>query len=250
MRWTLEKEGYRVEWASGGEEGLRKARRRRPELITLDVMMPGMDGWTVLAALKSDPDLADIPVIMMTIVENKNLGYALGATDYLTKPIDRKRLSELLGKLRGRPDARTALIVDDDPAAREVVRDLLEKDGWEVAEAENGRVGLERVARHQPDLIILDLMMPEMDGFEFAGELRRNQAWRSIPILVVTARDVTEQERQALNGFILGVLQKGSYSRDELLQEVRSEVAARTRGRARGEGAHDRVQDGHAGADG
>jgi CheY-like chemotaxis protein/anti-sigma regulatory factor (Ser/Thr protein kinase) len=229
MRRALEKEGFRVQWASGGEEGLKQARKLHPDAITLDVMMPGMDGWLVLSALKSDPAVADIPVVMVTIVDDKNLGYSLGASDYLTKPIDRKRLAAVLKKYRRDVPGGLALVVDDDPASRDMVRQLLEDDGWAVAEAENGKVALERVAEAAPDLIVLDLMMPEVDGFEFAEELRRHADWRSIPILVVTAKDLTAEDRQRLNGHILGILQKGLSTREELLAEIRREVVGRVR---------------------
>ena len=139
---SLAKEGLRVHVAPGGEEGLKMARELRPDAITLDVMMPGMDGWAVLAALKSDPELADIPVIMVTIVDDQNMGYALGATEYLTKPIDRERLAAVLKRIVGDGGIRTsALLVEDDPDVRDVTRRVLELGGWSVIEAENGRAG-------------------------------------------------------------------------------------------------------------
>lgn len=231
MRRTLEKEGFRVRQAHGGAEGLRLARALRPDAITLDVMMPGMDGWAVLAALKSDPDLADTPVVMVTIVDDKNLGYALGAADYLTKPIDRRRLAGVLLKYRRDTLNGTALIVDDDQASRELVAQMLQKEGWSVIEAENGAVAFDRLDKARPDLILLDLMMPEMDGFEFAQRLRRDPRWRDVPILVLTAKDLTEQDRQRLKGQVLGVLQKGTYNREELLQEIRRELSSVVRRR-------------------
>ena len=224
----MEKEGFRVQYASGGEEGLRLARRLRPDAITLDVMMPSMDGWAVLAALKSDPELADIPVIMVTIVDDKNLAYSLGAAAYLTKPIHRKRLAAILDRYR---PAGRALVVDDDENCRHLMRQILEKDGWSVVEAENGREGLERVAESRPDLIILDLMMPEVDGFLFAQELSRNETWRGIPILVVTAKDLSEEDREFLHARAFGVLGKGSGSRHELQDLIRREVAGHARQR-------------------
>ena len=224
MRRTLEKEGFTLRYAAGSEQGLRMARQLRPAVITLDVMMPGMDGWAVLSALKNDPEVAEIPVVMVTIVDDKNLGYALGASDYLTKPIDRKRLSSVLRRFRQHGPGRQALIVDDDQATRRLVRNLLEKEGWLVSEAENGLVGLERVKDSRPDLIVLDLMMPEMDGFVFAQELRLNEDSRTIPILVVTAKDISEEDRQRLNGQVLKVLEKRSLSRDQLLDDIRREI--------------------------
>jgi signal transduction histidine kinase/DNA-binding response OmpR family regulator len=223
MQRFLTKEGFRVVTAPGGVEGLRQARDLRPDAITLDVMMPGMDGWAVLSALKADPDVADIPVIMLTIVDDKNLGYALGASDYLTKPIDRERLVTVLKQYRR---DRPVLVVDDDVAVRHLFRRLLEPEGYAVVEAENGRVALERLREVSPSVILLDLMMPEMDGFDFAAELRRHEVWREIPIIVVTARDLTRDDHERLNGYVQKILQKGAPGRDQLLAEVRELVAS------------------------
>jgi CheY-like chemotaxis protein len=239
------KEGVRLEAAANGQEGLKLAKELRPNAITLDVMMPGMDGWSVLTALKNDPELADIPVIMLTIVDDKNMGYALGASDYITKPIDRERLITLVAKYM--PTDRQAaerhhqaaerhpthhqaaerhptgliLMVEDDASTRLITRKLLEKEGWLVSEAENGRVGLEQVVARKPDLILLDLQMPEMDGFEFAIELRKNAEWRSIPVVVVTSKDLTLEDRLRLSGCVEKILQKSNYNSEELLGEVR-----------------------------
>jgi CheY-like chemotaxis protein len=229
MRWALQKEGFRVQWASSGEEGIERARKLRPDAITLDVMMPGMDGWVVLSTLKSDPELAGIPVVMVTIVDDKSLGYSLGASDYLTKPINRRQLATVLKKYQRTRQAGKALVVDDDEASRDLMRQVLETDGWSVVEAKNGRIALERVAETPPDLIILDLMMPELDGFGFAEELHKHAEWRSIPILIVTAKDLSEEDRDRLNGHILGILQKGPYTRDALMAQIRSEVVERVR---------------------
>jgi len=170
--------------------------------------------------------LTDIPVILLTIVDDKNLGYALGASDYLTKPVDRDRLIAMLNKYWREATSRPVLIVEDDAATREMLRRMLDKEGWTVTEAENGRIALERVAEHRPALILLDLMMPEMDGFRFVEELRRQEAWRSIPIVVITAKDLSEADRLRLNGYVERILQKGAYSREALFAEVRDLVAA------------------------
>jgi GAF domain-containing protein/CheY-like chemotaxis protein len=223
MQRFLIKEGFRVITAASGEEGLRRARELRPDAITLDVMMPGMDGWAVLSALKAEPDVADIPVIMLTIVDDKNLGYALGASDYLTKPIDRERLVTVLKHHRR---DRPVLVVDDDAEVRQLLRRMLESEGYAVVEAENGRVALERLRGEPPSLILLDLMMPEMDGFEFVAELRRHEGWRAIPVVVITARDLSREDRERLNGHVEKILQKGRYDRDRLLAEVRELVAS------------------------
>jgi signal transduction histidine kinase/DNA-binding response OmpR family regulator len=225
---VIGKDGFQIITANSGDEGLRLAREQHPNAITLDVMMPGMDGWAVLSQLKADPELADIPVIIMTMVDNKNLGFALGASDYLVKPVDRTRLLSVLNRYR-RPDGGQILIVEDEAEIRELLRRTLEKEQWGVREAENGRIGLERVQQHTPDLILLDLMMPEMDGFQFITELRKNPVWSAIPVIIVTAKELTDQDRRTLNGHVEKVLQKASYSREQLMEEVYHLVRASIR---------------------
>jgi signal transduction histidine kinase/CheY-like chemotaxis protein len=238
LRRQLEADDVRVVEAAAGEEGLSLARQLRPALITLDVLMPGMDGWAVLGALKGDPTTAEIPVILLTMLEDRDLGYALGAADYLTKPIDRDRLVRAVGKHVHRSDgdaSRRALIVEDDAATREMLRRLLQREGWAVRGAANGRTGLEQVAAARPDVILLDLMMPELDGFEFVERLHAQPRWRTIPVLVITAKDLTSQERLRLNGRVEQVLRKGAYSRGELLAEVRALVRTSVERTATGE---------------
>ncbi len=223
MERFLAREGFRVVTAAGGEEGLRLARQVKPDVITLDVMMPGMDGWAMLGALKHDPDVASIPVVMLTFVDDKTLGYALGAAAYLTKPIDRDRLVAALTPYRR---GLSVLVVEDEEDLRGLLRRILEREGYAVTEAENGRAALARAREAPPGLILLDLMMPEMDGFEFVTELR-GQVWgRSIPIIVVTAMELTSADRERLNGGVQRILQKGGYTREALLAEVRDMVAA------------------------
>jgi signal transduction histidine kinase/DNA-binding response OmpR family regulator len=215
-------EGYGVLTATDGAEGLRLARERRPNLITLDVLMPRVDGWSVLQQLKADPQLAGIPVILLSMTDDRSLGFALGASEYLTKPIDRERLGAVLRKYEGGDPAAPALVVDDEPNARDVLCRALKRAGWPVVEAENGRVALDRVAENVPRLILLDLMMPVMDGFEFVAELRQHEAWREIPILVITAKEITSADRARLEGNVARIFQKGAFGRDDLLREVRS----------------------------
>jgi CheY-like chemotaxis protein len=215
----LTREGFSVVTANGGHEGLRLARKLHPAAITLDVMMPDLDGWTVLAAIKGDPELADIPVILMTIVDEKKRGYSLGATDYMVKPINRERLTHVLRNIC-RSVGRRVLLVDDDELLRRNMRTVLEQDGWQVSEAENGRVALARLAEATPDVVVLDLMMPEMDGFEFLVEMRNKEAWREIPVLVVTAKDLTAEDLSHLNGDVQRVLQKDASKLDDLLKEL------------------------------
>ncbi len=223
----LSKDGFSVVTAASGDDGLRLAREMKPDVITLDVMMPRTDGWTVLAALKADPALAAIPVVMTTMVDNRTLGYALGVSEYLTKPIDRSRLSEVLEKFRRDGRDFTVLIVDDSPSIREMTRRTLEKEACRVLEAENGRRALEMLENGLPDLILLDLMMPEMDGFEFVEETRRNETWRGIPIVVVTAKDVTEDDLRRLGDAARAIVSKGDDQVEHLLAQIRT-LSART----------------------
>jgi CheY-like chemotaxis protein len=223
MQRFLSKEGFRVLTAANGDDGLRLAREQRPNAITLDEMMAGMDGWTVLSTLMADAELADIPVIMLTIVDDKRTGYALGASEYLTKPIDRGRLISVLAKYRR---DLPVLVVDDDAGTRQLLRRILEEEGYTVVEADNGRAALERIGERTPSAILLDLMMPEMDGFEFLGALHGREAWRAIPVVIVTAKDLTTEDRERLNGSVVRILQKGAYGQDELLAEVRGLVAS------------------------
>jgi CheY-like chemotaxis protein len=170
--------------------------------------------------------LAEIPVIMLTMVDHQDLGYALGATDYLSKPLDQQQLTSVLRRYRRDTTSATVLVVEDDATTRNILRRMLEKEGWQVDEAANGRLGLEYLQEHWPALILLDLMMPEVDGFRFVDELRCNEKWRAIPVVVVTAKDLTAEDRGRLNGGIEKILQKGAYSREDLLNDVRDLIAA------------------------
>ncbi|MBW4657660.1 MAG: PAS domain-containing protein [Drouetiella hepatica Uher 2000/2452] len=232
----LVKEGFRVETAATGDEGLAMAATLRPDAITLDVLLPHMNGWEVLASLKADSNLADIPVIVMSMIDDKNLGFTLGASDYLTKPVDYKRLTRLLDQycphqsLHADRDRPIVLVAEDDVSTREMFRKMLEKEGWQVIEAENGKVALDALEScspgHLPDLVLLDLMMPEIDGFQFINTLRQMPQWRSLPVIVVTAMDLTPGDRLRLNGYVEQILQKGSYHRDDLLREIRDLVTS------------------------
>jgi PAS domain S-box-containing protein len=227
MSRTLAKDGYRVIEAADGETGLALAATDRPDIITLDVLMPGMDGWTVLNQLKGDAALADIPVIMLTIVDDKHMGFALGASEYLSKPIDRERLVTILGRYRLEKQRRPVLIVEDDTNTRAVLTRTLEREGWSVVEAENGRAGLERIAESMPGIVLLDLMMPEMDGFEFLEALRRGKHGRTVPVVVITAKDLSDEDRRRLNGGVAHIVEKGADDGTAFLDDVRRLVAAR-----------------------
>ena len=219
MARMLGKEGYRVETAASGREGLEKARSMKPGIITLDVVMPGMDGWQVLSELKADPELYPIPVIMVSMIDDQNMGYALGAADFLTKPVERDTLLKLLTRYRLNRESLVQ-IVEDDPASREMMERLLEKEGFQTRSAENGRVALEQITVTPPQLILLDLNMPEVDGFMFVELLHVNPDWRNIPIIVVSARDLSGEEREHLQGHVERILRKGTYRQEDLLRQI------------------------------
>jgi signal transduction histidine kinase/CheY-like chemotaxis protein len=225
MQRYLSKEGFTVRTASSGAQGLRLAAQFLPAAITLDVMMPEMDGWSVLSALKADDVLCDTPVIMLTMVDDPERGFTLGASDYAMKPVNRRRLSQILKKYACLHPPCPVLVVDDDPSIRSLTRSVLEKEGWSVSEAGNGIEALRSMERERPSLIFLDLSMPEMDGFEFAAEVRRRPEWRSIPIVVVTAEDLTKADRKRLNGHVETILKKDGDSRETLLAQVRDLLA-------------------------
>ncbi len=222
----LSAEGFSVDAASSGQEGIERAKSIKPSVITLDVMMPGMDGWSVLAQLKADPATADIPVVMVTIVEERGVGLALGATDYLTKPIDRSRLLRVLRKLLP-GDTGKILVVDDDETVRSFYRRALERASYEIVEAVDGVDALDQIERQEAiSLIVLDLMMPRMNGFQLLERLRQLPATAKIPVVVVTAMDLSEQERTRLNGYVEATLSKSSHDPQLMVEMIRSVVSA------------------------
>jgi len=226
MRRFLAREGFDTLTAPDAAEGLRLARQFKPTLITLDVVMPRMDGWAVLNELKADPELAAIPVVMLSILDEQEKGFALGAADYLTKPFDRDRLRSALQVHRGAKPGARVLVVEDDDATRAILREMLGREGCQVDLAENGLVALEGVAKAKPDIILLDLLMPKMDGFEFLEALRSTPDGGDIPIVVLTAKELSESERARLAGEVKAVLRKSMHSRDELAAELRRALRA------------------------
>jgi PAS domain S-box-containing protein len=231
LRTFLMHKGFQAVAAASGEEGLRLARELHPVAITLDLVMPGMDGWAVLSALKAEPTLAAIPVVLFTgMADERREAFRLGASDFMTKPIDPERLAAVLKRCCG-SGSRPVLIVDDDPDERRRLRDLLEKEGLGAEEASDGRDALARLDEHLPALILLDLLMPGMDGFAFLAELQRRQDGRSVPVVVLTAKDLTAAERQRLGGPIEKILRKGSFGHEQLLAEVSALMAGQDRRR-------------------
>jgi adenylate cyclase len=217
----LKAEGFSVVTAAAGVEGLKLARELRPTAITLDVIMPDLDGWSVLAALRQDPELAEIPVIMITIVDEHRRGVALGAAGYLTKPIDRERLHRLVSRFRAPVPPTRVLVVEDDAVQRERMRGWLEGPQWTVREAENGRDALNRIQESKPDVILLDLMMPEMDGFAVVAALQKEAGWQDIPVIVITARDLDAKDRERLNAGVQFVLVKERFRPADLVERIR-----------------------------
>ena len=229
LRRYLGRGGYRVETAANGKEALRLARELSPDAITLDVLMPQMDGWAVLSALKEDPALESIPVSMLSIVDDRRIGFSLGASEFLTKPIDRDKLLEVLARLCPDETDPHILVVEDDEPTRELIHRTLQGRDWVVNEAENGVMGLERMAEATPNLVLLDLMMPEMDGFEFLSRMRANELWRQIPVVVVTAKTLTTEDRARLNdGYVDKLIEKGDDNLDALLSTLDEIIGRRT----------------------
>jgi adenylate cyclase len=217
----LKAEGFSVVSASGGLEGLKLAKELRPSVITLDVLMPDLDGWSVLAALRQDSELAEIPVIMVTILDQQRRAVALGAAGYLTKPIDRERLHSLVGRFRAPKQPTRVLLVEDDSFQRERMRAWLESQQWTVQEAANGKEALGRLQEGKPELILLDLMMPEMDGFQVVAALQKEPSWRDIPVIVITALDLDDKDRERLNSGVQSVLVKETFRPADLVERIR-----------------------------
>lgn len=218
---SLSKEGYRVIMATSGESGLVLARAHKPDIITLDVMMPQMNGWQVLAAIKADPSLAMTPVVLLSVVENNEIAMALGATDCLTKPIDWTKLQTCLERLLPKSDSDRILVVEDDPASSELVTRILERDGWKIERVCNGKEAYASMEVSPPALVLLDLMMPEMDGFELVSKLSDHPTLSLVPVVVLTSKMLTPEDHARLNGGVLDILAKGTTGRNDLLEAVR-----------------------------
>jgi CheY-like chemotaxis protein len=202
-------------------EGLKLAKELRPVAITLDVMMPDLDGWSVLAALRQDTELAEIPVIMVTILDEQRRATSLGAAGYLTKPIDQHTLQRMMGRFRTSARPTRILLVEDDALQRELMREWLVGEQWMVHEAGNGREALALLRANKPDVILLDLMMPEMDGFQIVAALQEEPLWRDVPVIVITARDLNAKDRERLNSGVHSVLLKNTFRPNELVERIR-----------------------------
>ncbi len=222
----LAKHGYRVVGRASGADCVEEAVRLAPVCILLDVMLPDIDGWRVLSMLKGDARTRDIPVVIATMTSERDLGFALGAAELLTKPLDWERLARILDSYAGKGTHRQVLVVDDDPAARELHRRTLSREGWDVEEAADGATALVALRAVTPALVVLDLTMPGVDGFAVLAAMRADPVLHEVPVLVVSGRELTPEEQAALRAELVTVLQKGTYDRAALVREVERAVQA------------------------
>ena len=224
LRLYIESAGYRVEIAHDGVEAVDMAKRLRPSVITLDLMLPIKDGWQVLKELKRHPLCRHIPIIIVSIIDEKNIGFSLGAVDYFVKPVNKEDLLAALDRVHlvARQDQKppTVLVIDDDRAATDLIQVILENEGYTVLKAFQGKDGVELAARERPDLIILDLIMPEVSGFNVAYQLKQIPATRSIPIIVLTSMEVDEETQMQLGNYVSGLMSKASFTKKDLLREI------------------------------
>ena len=225
MTTYLTQSGYRVAHAFNGEEVINRTRELNPFAVILDIMLPGKDGWQILQELKSDPDMKDIPVIVVSIIDNRDLGFALGAADYLIKPVDKGTLCGKLKELNFIPSKvrrpLNILCIDSDEDAQSQLRNILEPEGYHVFTAGTGKEGIENALTYRPDLIILDLLMPDLDGVELPRIFKNNIATMDIPILVLTEKEISMEDRLKLAGKIESTMQKNYFSQEDLLTHIR-----------------------------
>jgi CheY-like chemotaxis protein len=225
----LETGGFRMSIARTGTEAVAMARELKPIAITLDILLPGIDGWEVLTLLKADELTRNIPVVVISMIDNPALGRALGALDYFVKPVDRdalvSRLTQYAFTTKVQQGEIRVLVVDDEPANVELLEALLEPEGFKVLTASGGREGIEVASAQHPHLILLDLMMPGVSGFDVVEALRTNVLTRSIPIMVLTAKELTDADKAALNGHVAAIFQRNSLAGSELVEWLRGFVA-------------------------
>jgi len=234
LRGNLEEEGYYVVGALNGEDGIRKAREIEPFAITLDILMPHKDGWEVLNDLKADPATRDIPIIVLSIIDNRELGFSLGAFDYLVKPFEKEALVAALQRIPGAPTNRV-LVVDDEPDAVDLITQLLQDEGYQVTGVYGGEEALRVLEAEPPDIILLDLLMPGMDGFEVIEQVKANERWKDIPIVVVTAKDLTDADGEFLRRSVDKIIRKSGLDSETLVRDVQSLL--REHAASRGEGS-------------
>ena len=224
----LERAGFRAETVRSGADVLTTARRKKPAAITLDILLPGVDGWEVLTRLKHDEITSSIPVIVISVVDNPELGMALGAVDYFVKPVPAKDLINRLRRFDFGPNGahkRQVLVVDDERANRDWLTEVLEPAGFGVIPAAGGREAIELARSRQPDLVLLDLMMPEVSGFDVVEALRSEESTSAMPIMILTAKDLTDADKRQLNGRVSTILQRGSTGASDLVGMLRRVIA-------------------------
>jgi PAS domain S-box-containing protein len=217
----LSREGFSVVTAATGAEALDKLKTGNPAAVLLDVMMPGMDGWHVLRAIRQNPATRTIPVIMQTVLDEQHFAYTLGASGYLQKPVKRPQLAEALASVLASHDGKSVLIVDDDAAANSRLKTMFEKQGWRVRLARDGAEGLDAMVRSRPSLVLVDLIMPGMNGYEFVRQVRAHDEWSAIPLVVMTAEDVKSAKVRTLAPAAKAIVQKGAMSMADLVADLR-----------------------------
>jgi signal transduction histidine kinase/DNA-binding response OmpR family regulator len=226
LKLYLEGDGFTVSVAQDGEAALVRARELHPVAIVLDIMLPRLDGWDVLARAKADPALADIPVVIVSMLDERGKGFSLGAADYLVKPVQREALLATLRRVMFAADGVNGgprvLAIDDDPLALELIEAVLVPAGYAVLKATDGQQGILIAQREHPGMVILDLLMPEMDGFAVVERLRADPSTAAIPIVILTSRGMTQQDRDRLNGQISHLARKGAFNRTEFVELVRN----------------------------
>lgn len=218
--------GYKTEVARDGAEGIEKAKKLKPDIITLDLLLPIKNGWQVMKDLKSHPICKNIPIIIISITDEKKLGFSLGAVDYFVKPVNKE---ELLATLKRIPIKKSShrnnpkiLVIDDDPTAIELIELILETEGYEVIKTYDGKEGFELITKEKPDLVILDLIMPEISGFNIAYQMRQNPETKNIPIIILTSMEIDDQTREKMEGFVTTIMSKQKFTKKDLLKEINS----------------------------
>jgi CheY-like chemotaxis protein len=222
MTLYLKRGGYSTVLATTGEQALEEARERQPAAITLDILLPTLDGWEVLRSLKRDIETRDIPVIIASVADDRELGYALGATDYFVKPVERDallaRLDSFAFMRRARYSEIVVLVVDDEPDSANLLEAMLTPAGFTVVKAGGGAEGIELARERLPDLVLLDLMMPDVSGFDVVDAFRAEPRLQEVPILVITAKTITDEDKRRLNGRVTALLQKGAFAAVDLVE--------------------------------
>jgi CheY-like chemotaxis protein len=216
---------YRVVGVSNGEEAVERAKEIKPIAITLDIMMPKKDGWQVLKELKSTPETQDIPVIILSIVDNKKLGFSLGAAEYIVKPLDKTVLLQKLRNFEKISKIRKILVVDNDYDAAALISSMLGEEGYQATTAFNSKDAIKSIQASIPDLIVLNLSMPEVSSFDVIEYIKKEETVKNIPLIVLTHKDFSENEFDDLNGRIQGVLKKGILVKEDFLKELKDTIS-------------------------